>query len=142
MTGRCFADTNLLIYMVDRAEPEKGEAARRVWEAEAGSGNLVLSTQVLQEFYAVVTRKGKPPMRPEQAEEYALHFAREPVVPSDALLVLSAIRRSRADGLAIWDCLIIEAALAAGCTRLLTEDFQHGRRFGDLVVENPFAAVG
>lgn len=32
----------------------------------------------------------------------------------------------------------LEAALRAGATRLLTEDLQHGRKFGDLVIENPF----
>ncbi|HEY4019236.1 MAG TPA: hypothetical protein VGM75_11150 [Pseudonocardiaceae bacterium] len=37
-----------------------------------------------------------------------------------------------------WDALIIEAALRANASRLLSEDLQHGRKFGDLVVENPF----
>lgn len=32
-------------------------------------------------------------------------------------------------------------ALEGNCKRLYSEDLQPGRRFGDLVVENPFAAI-
>ena len=34
--------------------------------------------------------------------------------------------------------LVYQAALVSGCTRLLTEDLQHGMRIGDLTIENPF----
>jgi predicted nucleic acid-binding protein len=36
------------------------------------------------------------------------------------------------------DALIVAAAIEAGCDRLYSEDLQHGRRFGDCVVLNPF----
>jgi predicted nucleic acid-binding protein len=36
------------------------------------------------------------------------------------------------------DSLIIAAALQAGCTRLLTEDLQHGQMIEGLRIENPF----
>ncbi|MYE85894.1 MAG: PIN domain-containing protein [Gammaproteobacteria bacterium] len=39
-----------------------------------------------------------------------------------------------------WDALIIETALAADATVLLTEDLQHGQEFGRLRVTNPFPA--
>lgn len=38
----------------------------------------------------------------------------------------------------LYDSLIVAAALEAGCTRLLTEDLQHGQRIETLIVENPF----
>ena len=53
-------------------------------------------------------------------------------------MILAAVARSTADGVAFWDGLIVEAALSAGCTRMLTEDLQHGRVFDGLRVENPF----
>jgi predicted nucleic acid-binding protein len=34
---------------------------------------------------------------------------------------------------------IIEAARAAGCKRILSEDFQTGRDFNGVTVENPIA---
>jgi predicted nucleic acid-binding protein len=36
------------------------------------------------------------------------------------------------------DALIIAAALAAGCTRLLSEDLQHGQRIETLTIVDPF----
>jgi predicted nucleic acid-binding protein len=37
-----------------------------------------------------------------------------------------------------YDALIIAAALEAGCTRLYSEDLQHGQRIERLTIENPF----
>lgn len=44
----------------------------------------------------------------------------------------------QAHSLAVWDGFIVQAALEAECDLLLSEDFQHGRRFGGLEVFNPF----
>ncbi len=35
--------------------------------------------------------------------------------------------------------LIVQAAIASGCQRVLSEDMQHGARFGGVRIENPFA---
>ena len=37
-----------------------------------------------------------------------------------------------------WDCTLLASALLAGCELFLSEDMQHGRRFQELVIENPF----
>ena len=45
-------------------------------------------------------------------------------------------------GFRIYDALIIAAALAAGCTTLLSEDMQDGQVIeGKLTVRNPFRPV-
>lgn len=54
------------------------------------------------------------------------------------VLIISASRLEEDHSLAFRDALIIEAALLCGATTLLSEDLQHGRKFGTLVVENPF----
>jgi predicted nucleic acid-binding protein len=51
---------------------------------------------------------------------------------------VSASRLEEEHSLAFWDALIVEAALRAGARTLLSEDLQDGRRFGELVVRNPF----
>jgi len=38
------------------------------------------------------------------------------------------------------DSLIVAAALTAGCTRLLSEDLQHGQRIETLTIHDPFRA--
>jgi predicted nucleic acid-binding protein len=40
-----------------------------------------------------------------------------------------------------YDSLIVAAAQAAGCRRLLSEDLQHGQRLDGLLVENPFLGM-
>jgi len=138
MSGRAFLDTNVLVYLFDRDTPAKQRRAREVLETEGGSA--AVSTQVLQEFYVTVTRKLGQPLAEKDAEAAVRDLAALEVVPVDTPLVLAAIARSRADRLSLWDALVVESALRAGCRRLLTEDLQDGRLFGRLRVENPFAS--
>lgn len=60
------------------------------------------------------------------------------MIPVDSPMILGAARRARTHTLSFWDALIVEGALAAGASRLWTEDLQAGRRFGELEIVNPF----
>jgi predicted nucleic acid-binding protein len=136
--SRAFFDTNVLVYLFDDRDPEKKTRAQQVFAEESERGRAVLSTQVLQEFYWAVTRKLATPLSEEVAEQRVRDFCELPLVRVDAPMILAAIARSRSQGLSLWDALILEAALRAGARRLLTEDLQHGQRFGNLRVEIPF----
>jgi predicted nucleic acid-binding protein len=135
---RSFFDTNVLVYLFDNSEPEKKARAQEVLDREIAAGRAALSTQVLQEFYVNVTRKLASPLPSEVAEARVRDFSRLPLVRVNAPLILAAIARSRRMGFSYWDALILEAALAAGADRLLTEDLQHGQEIEGLRVENPF----
>ena len=141
MNARTFFDTNVLVYLFDRNEPAKRSAADQLFWSELHAGRIVVSTQVLQEFYVSVTRKLKYPLPEDKAWSATQAVARLPVVQVDPPLILAAIELSQRHRFSFWDALIVESALAAGCGRLLTEDLQHGRRFGELVIENPFLAA-
>ncbi|MGH8896550.1 MAG: PIN domain-containing protein [Egibacteraceae bacterium] len=125
------------MYRVDRAEPVKREAARRLLD-EAPSGSLVISTQVLGEFYAVTTRKLAQPLSEEDAASAVERLSELPVIVSDSAFVRAAIGLSRTAQLSLWDALIVQAAVVGGCTRILTEDLQHGSVILGVRVENPF----
>lgn len=135
---RSFFDTNLLIYLFDKDEPEKKAGAQEVFEREARAGRAVLSTQVLQEFYVNVTRKLTPPLSSEVAEEKVRDFSKLPLVRVETAMILSAIVRSREYAFSFWDALIVESALKGGADCLLTEDLQHGQVIEGLRIENPF----
>ncbi len=135
---RSFLDTNVLIYLFDRDEPEKKARAQEVFGREIEADRAAVSTQVLQEFYINATRKLRSPLPPEIAEERVRDFSRLPLVQVDAPLILAAIARSRVLVLSFWDALIVEAALKGGADRLLTEDLQHWQVIEGLRVENPF----
>jgi predicted nucleic acid-binding protein len=134
--GSAFFDTNVLVYLFDRSAGAKQKRARALLAELAPT--IVISTQVLQEFYVTTTAKLAPPLSPEDAESQVRNFSAFDVVSIDVALVRSAISLSREHKLSLWDALIVESAHARGCTRLLTEDLQHGREFGRLRVENPF----
>lgn len=135
-----FVDTNVWVYAVDAADPAKRERALEATAPAAGR-DLVVSTQVLTEFYAVVTRKLAVPVTVDDAEAMVRQLAALPVVAIDSAVVVSAITASRTWQISIWDALIIRAAEVAGCRRLLSEDLADGVRYGSVLVENPFAGM-
>jgi predicted nucleic acid-binding protein len=136
MTGRTFLDTNILVYAVDDAEPEKRDMARRAL-ASREYGELVLSTQILGEFYVTVTRKLAEPMPEAKAVEALDRLALLPVVNIDTVLVKRAVQISRSARLSYWDGLVVAAAAHSGCGRLLSEDLNDGQDIDSVRIENP-----
>ena len=134
-----FIDTNILVYAHDRSETRKQPIAQALlddlWRQRTGT----LSTQVLQEFYVVATRKFEPPMRRPAAREIVALYSQWPTVQVDVALILAASKLEERHTLSFWDALIVEAARRAGATRLLTEDLQAGRQVGGVKINNPFA---
>jgi predicted nucleic acid-binding protein len=139
MSARTFCDTNVLVYLVDLAYPEKRAVARSLVERLGSEGQLVTSTQVLLEFYWTSTRKLKVPLAPEEARAIIQEFAAHTVVSADADLVMRALRFSEKHRLSIWDAMIVQAALHAGCQELLSEDMQDGWKIDKLTIKNPFS---
>jgi predicted nucleic acid-binding protein len=138
MTGRTFLDSNVLVYSVDESPAEKAKHDRAVEVLSTQPDSLVVSTQVLQEFYVVTTRKLKPPLSAERAARAVRGIAKLDVVAIDTQLVLSAIDTSHDAQLSLWDALIIEAASRAGCDRVLSEDLDEGQVIRGVTIHNPF----
>lgn len=137
MSVRSFLDTNVLVYTDDGDAPSKQEAALDLVESAGFGGWGVVSTQVLQEYFAVATRKLGLPADIARAKVEI--FGRLDVATTDVPAILGGIDIHRLHGVGFWDGLIIQAARAAGCRILYTEDLQHGRLFDGLEVVNPFA---
>lgn len=136
--GPVFVDTNVFVYAFDRGAPEKRRIARTWIRDLAGEGHIVLSVQVLQEFFVAVTRKLTHPLSAPHARRAAATLAQWPVIRADSSTVLSAADRVASDMLSFWDALIIEAALGCGAGTLLTEDLQRGRRIDGITIVDPF----
>lgn len=136
MKNRSFLDTNILIYTDDHDAPEKQEQSLELFEKLRLSGLGVISTQVLQEYFVIATRKlGVPP---EIARRKVELFARIDIIQINFELILGAIDLHRLHQFSFWDSLIIRAAIAGGCSILLTEDLQHQQRIDGLEILNPF----
>ena len=101
--------------------------------------DVALSTQVLQEFYVQATHSRRPDRLPhEQAATLIDSFLRFPVQATTTKLVLAALETRERYQISYWDAAIIEAARAAGCPQVLSEDLAHGQDYGGVRVENPF----
>lgn len=134
---RPFVDTSVLVYAHDQDEPEKQAAALQLLEELSAS--MVLSVQVLAEFYVAVTRKLARPMDAATAGLQISELAHCHVVAADADLVLEAARLSLEHQLSLWDAMIVRAAVRGGCETLLTEDLDDGATFDGVTIRNPFA---
>jgi predicted nucleic acid-binding protein len=130
-----FLDTNVLVYAYSGTEPDKCMKARTLLH----ESSLCISTQVINEFIWVMTRKYK--VAPTQLQQIinALYdlYQVETVARKQ---INQALSLSASHGFSHWDALIIASALQAECGILYSEDLQNGRVVDNsLRIVNPFA---
>jgi predicted nucleic acid-binding protein len=133
-------DTNLLVYMYDRSEPDRQRQAidllRRVYRAQSGT----VSAQVLSEFYNTTTRKLSPPLTSMQARAQLDRLARVwPVFPVTSHVVFEAIRGMDVYQFSFWDAQIWAVARLNQVPVILSEDFNPGAAIEGVHFVNPFA---
>lgn len=133
-----FCDTNVLVYAHDISGGSKRERAQRLVERLWHSGDGVVSIQVLQELYVVLTRKLPRPIGPDDAKMVVAALCSWQVVEPTAHDVLDAIDASRRWRVSFWDAMLLTAAHRAGAAVLWSEDLSDGARYDGLVVRNPF----
>ena len=139
MSDRYFLDTNILVYSLDPVDPSKARIAEELVTRGVGSRLGVISYQVVQEFMNVSLRQFQVTMTVTELELYFFKVLLPMMtIPSSSGLFVEALRLKTVGQIAWYDSLIVAAAIQGGCEILYSEDMQHGRRFGDLVIQNPF----
>lgn len=139
MSDKVFVDTNVLVYAYDRSQPRKHAAALELVSGLWKSGQGVLSTQVLQEFYVVITRKVPRPLTYEKAREIVSDLMKWEVFVNGPEAVVSAANLQERYGYSFWDSLILHAAISSKAGTLATEDLKHSDSVEGLTIVNPFA---
>jgi predicted nucleic acid-binding protein len=132
MPGERFLDTNVLIYAFAAGDQRSARAEALL--AEGG----VIGVQVLNEFTSVTRRKLDWDWPQVDAALAVIGELTKPVRPLTAGIHAQAVKLARANSLSFYDALIVAAAAAAGCSVLLTEDLQHGRKISGVTIRNPF----
>jgi len=135
---KAFFDTNILAYEFDKSEHRKQALAVNLINEWRPSGRMIISTQVLQELYVVLTQKLKPALKEEIAEEIIQNYSKLDVVIVDPSLILNGISIKRKYKISFWDALIVAASRRAGCKILFTEDLSHGMKIEGIEIVNPF----
>jgi predicted nucleic acid-binding protein len=133
---RLSIDSNILVYAYDSEAKARHEEAVALM-TRAALSDCVLTLQGLAEFFNVTTRKAK--LQPADAAAaidrmlavFEIHAA-DPATLPDAI---GAVTRHH---LSFWDAMLWATVQQAGCSLLLTEDFQDRRQLGTVTFINPF----
>ena len=136
---KVFFDTNILVYSADVSDARKQKIATALIKSAIDSGNGVISTQCLQEFFNVAQKKLN--ISKEAAKELVEYFADNlPVVEISVPLILSAVDISIKSQFSFWDSLILSAASDTGCATVYSEDLSDQQIIAGARIQNPFAA--
>jgi predicted nucleic acid-binding protein len=133
--SKIFIDTNLLVYSIDKHDPDKRQKCRNLLLSLTGDKKGVISTQVMQEFYVAATKKmGADALIVKDI----LHaFERFEIVMITPDMIKNAIDCSIINRISFWDSLIVVAAEAANCEILWTEDLNDGQVIRGVRVQHP-----
>jgi predicted nucleic acid-binding protein len=138
MAARYLIDTNLLVYAVDRREPEKRDRAREVLRRVGGAGSAALPAQALSEFANACLRKLEPTPDAatvrQEVERLLLAF---PVLPLTGPVVLEALRGVREHLLSYYGAQIWAVARLGQVGVVLSEDFNPGAVLDGVSFANP-----
>jgi predicted nucleic acid-binding protein len=139
MSDRFFLDTNIFVYSFDKNAPKKADRAARLIRRAIDARKGIVSYLVVQEFFNLALRRFAEPMSGAEAEQYlSTTFRPLLAVHSSHVLYGQALHLATTHRLSWYDSLIVSSAMEGRCRILYSEDFQHGQRFGDLRIENPF----
>ena len=135
--GRFSLDTNILVYAVDRDAGDRRDLALEII-GQSARGNCVLTLQALAEFFHATTRKRL--LSASQARsligDWRSVFT---IVMADTNALIDAMDTVSEHGISFWDAMLWATARQAGCSALVSEDLQDGRRLGGIEIINPFS---
>ncbi len=132
-----FVDTNILLYSLDLepVQPAKAAIATQILT----DNDLVLSVQVLQEFYVQATHPRRPDALPhDMAVRLIEKWLRFRIQETTVALLRSVFSLKDRYQTSYWDAAILAAAKAARCREVLTEDLNHGQDYDGVIAVNPF----
>jgi predicted nucleic acid-binding protein len=135
-------DTNVLVYVFDHRYPQKQQAAADFLLRGSSGTEIHLPHQTVVEFFAAVTKptkKGPPLLSRDEAlrETEELLEVFTVLYPTEEVL-RTALRGAAQYQLSWFDAHLWAYAEVYGLPTLVSEDFQHGRRYGSVVARNPF----
>lgn len=134
-----FLDSNVLIYALDSAFPEKQTTVQALLNTALNERSGLISFQVVQDTLNTISRKFKTRVTPDDTaallESILLPLLRVLLSPA---LHRDALRVAQRYQLGFYDSLIVASTLSARCDRLFCEDLQHGQNVEGLRIVNPF----
>jgi predicted nucleic acid-binding protein len=138
MTDSIFIDSNVWVYLFSQEDDRKSGSAETFIAANAESSRFVVSYQVINEVCAVLKKKGYTEPEIRRVAKDMMGICAIGDYSGDIILLASELREKHS--FSFWDSQIIACALASGCSLLVSEDMQDGRKIGGMAVKNIFAS--
>jgi predicted nucleic acid-binding protein len=136
--NKVFVDTNIIVYAYDASAGEKHEKAFRLMEDLWNSGVGIISSQVLQEFFVIITKKIRKPLDITIAKDIVKDLLKWETIMINGNLILEAIDIHKKHKFSFWDSIIIASALEGGAQVISSEDFPDLQTVKGVVMRNPF----
>ena len=139
-------DTNILVYRCDPIDPEKSARASALLREGVAAKELYLPHQAVIEFVNAVTKRragGRSLLNLEETWRQAEDLLNEfPVLYPNEKVFRIALLGMAAYRFSWYDAHLWAYAEHYGLPELLSEDFEHGRKYGTVRVRNPFLTPG
>jgi len=133
-----FFDTNILVYTQDDSSPRKQKIAQElVAHALEVNHDACISTQVIQEFCAVMRKKTRRTR--EEIDRLLDCFVELWECDNTFDLARHALAVAEECQLSYYDALIVATAEKLGCHEIVSEDLNPGQTYRGMTVINPFA---
>ena len=138
MPGKVFVDSNIFIYAKIKAQ-DLDKHLRAQDLQRSLDGEVVISVQVLNEFYNTLIKCGVSDNSIQQSLKNIIQDTQVLSITPATVAVCWEVRSKYK--YSYYDSLILSSALESGCTALYTEDMQHGQLIGKkMKIVNPFTA--
>lgn len=139
MKDKYFLDTNIFVYSFESGEPVKTSIARDLIQNALKEQSGCISSQVIQEFLNVSSKKFSPPLTHQDSLKY-LNKVLAPLceIFTSVDLYRKTIETSERWKYSFYDSMILTAAMQTNCTILYSENLQHDQKIESLTIINPF----
>jgi predicted nucleic acid-binding protein len=133
---KIFVDTQILIYAMDNFDSQKKEKSRALLKELANSNKGVISTQILQEFYKLVTEKIS--VDSLITKSFLRFFNNFEVINITPILINEAIDCSILNQISFDKSLKLVTAETAKCEYFYTESLESDKIIRGVTIKNPF----
>jgi predicted nucleic acid-binding protein len=136
MKDNVFIDTNIWVYANLDDDKKKHIRARSLLDEELQEKRIIVSTQILSEFYSAMTKNR---IAHDEISKKIFEIAQNAYVAPIGLADIEyALTLKEKYGYSWWDSLLLASSLEAECEMLYSEDMQNGQVIEKtLVIRNP-----
>ena len=137
MTGKVFIDSNIFIYAYTSDDEQKHAIARELLRNNVLNSEIILSVQILNEFYSVMAKYKYPHNEIKLCLNEIIEQVK--VMPLELETIKRCIFIKEKYCYSWWDSLVLASSLENDCEILYSEDLQCNQVIGNkLRIVNPF----